>query len=145
MPVRCIQREVHSLTIQAGLDCADDFKNQPAAQLGLVYKLAREMFPVLERFPNDWATAEMVKQYLYNKRKNSVKKGYIPPREERLKKARAQCHRAVKTAKIAKVAAKKARREFALANKENMVGAAQDAANEDAMDEDEDEDEEGEN
>ncbi|KAH9941068.1 hypothetical protein B0H21DRAFT_664495, partial [Amylocystis lapponica] len=66
-----IIREVHELSIQAGLDYRDDFKDQPVEALGLLYKLARDIFPVLERFPNDWATAEMTKQYLYNKRKHS--------------------------------------------------------------------------
>ncbi|KAH9943972.1 hypothetical protein B0H21DRAFT_664768, partial [Amylocystis lapponica] len=64
-----ILREVARLSIQAGLDYCTDFKNQPAAELGLVYKLAREMFPMLEEFENDWPTAEIIKQYLYNKRK----------------------------------------------------------------------------
>ena len=49
---------------------------------------ARETFPILLDFPNDWATAEFVKQYLYNKRKNAVTKGYMPKRDERIKAAR---------------------------------------------------------
>ncbi|KAH9921277.1 hypothetical protein B0H21DRAFT_843729 [Amylocystis lapponica] len=113
-------REIAQLSIQAGLDYRTDFKNQPAAELGLVYKLAREMFPTLEQFANDWPTAEIVKQYLYNKRKNSVKKGYIPPRAERLKSAK-------DAGKVAIIHERRKSKATARVNKEN-VGASQTAA-----------------
>ncbi|KAH9922139.1 hypothetical protein B0H21DRAFT_827036 [Amylocystis lapponica] len=124
---KTILREVPMLGMQAGLDYREDFKNQPAAKLGLVYKLAREMFPHLDEFENDWATAEVIKQYLYNKRKNSVSKGYIPPRAERLQ--------AAKTAgKVALVRGR--RKEKGVANKENRGGALDEDVDE-PMDDDE--------
>ncbi|KAH9922694.1 hypothetical protein B0H21DRAFT_712627 [Amylocystis lapponica] len=119
-------REIAQLSIQAGLDYRTDFKNQPAAELGLVYKLsslaqAREMFPMLDEFANDWPTAEIVKQYLYNKRKNSVKKGYIPPRAERLKAAK-------DAGKVALIHERRKSKAAARVNKENRdVGAGQTA------------------
>ncbi|KAH9930798.1 hypothetical protein B0H21DRAFT_711943 [Amylocystis lapponica] len=109
---KMILREVPMLGIQAGLDYREDFKNQPAAKLGLVYKLVREQIPYLDEFENDWATAEIIKQYLYNKRKNSVSKGYIPPCAERLQ--------AAKTAgKVANIHSRG--KGKAVANKENTV------------------------
>lgn len=38
---------------------------------------SRERHPILRRYNNDWATEELVKQYLSNRRKNHYKKGYL--------------------------------------------------------------------
>ena len=36
------------------------------------------------RFPQNWATAELVKQYMRNHRRYEVKKGRMMPRDQRL-------------------------------------------------------------
>jgi len=38
---------------------------------------AREQHPFLARFVNDWATEEIVKQYMKNKRKHHYKNGWL--------------------------------------------------------------------
>ena len=35
------------------------------------------------RFPQNWATAELVKQYMRNHRRNEVRKGRMMPRHDR--------------------------------------------------------------
>ncbi|EGO01390.1 hypothetical protein SERLA73DRAFT_151835 [Serpula lacrymans var. lacrymans S7.3] len=49
-------------------------KNQPEKELGDLFRLARHYHPYLARFQNDWATSELVKQYLSNRRKNKSRK-----------------------------------------------------------------------
>ncbi|KAJ6608983.1 hypothetical protein B0H10DRAFT_511046 [Mycena sp. CBHHK59/15] len=39
---------------------------------------ARERHPYLQEFQNDWATEEIVKQFIKNRRNNSYHKEYIP-------------------------------------------------------------------
>ncbi|KAJ7073434.1 hypothetical protein B0H15DRAFT_935016 [Mycena belliarum] len=82
---RAILRTVHASVGRVGLDFTQDFRQQDPAKLAAVYKLTRKKHPYLTRarFPLDWAQAEMVKQYLRNKRRYSVRRGYIPNRETR--------------------------------------------------------------
>ncbi|KAJ7637884.1 hypothetical protein DFH06DRAFT_643532 [Mycena polygramma] len=79
------QRSVHANVARANIDMTVDFRRQDAAKLAAVYKLTRKGFPYLtrDRFPLDWATAEVVKQYLRNKRRYAVKRGFIPKRADR--------------------------------------------------------------
>ncbi|KAK7057846.1 hypothetical protein R3P38DRAFT_2498204 [Favolaschia claudopus] len=80
-----IQRLVHHNVARANLDFTVDFRQQDPAKLAAVYKLTRKDVPYLSRcrFPLDWALAEMVKQYLRNKRRYAVKCSYIPNRATR--------------------------------------------------------------
>ncbi|KAJ7710498.1 hypothetical protein B0H17DRAFT_1190230 [Mycena rosella] len=80
-----IGRTMRKNVIRADIDYTIDFRRQDPAKLAMVYKLTRKAFPYLTRarFPLDWAVAEMVKQYLRNKRRYGVKKQYIPDRETR--------------------------------------------------------------
>jgi hypothetical protein len=41
-----------------------------------------------KRFPNNWATAEIVKQYMKNHRRHAVRTGRMKPRNERRLDAR---------------------------------------------------------
>ncbi|OBZ65538.1 hypothetical protein A0H81_14385 [Grifola frondosa] len=45
---------------------------------------ARDMHLFLSQFLGDWATAEIVMQWMRNKCKHAVRMGYIPKREERI-------------------------------------------------------------
>lgn len=38
---------------------------------------ARERHPILKKYMHDWATEELVKQYVKNKRKNGYNKGWL--------------------------------------------------------------------
>ncbi|KAG1898840.1 uncharacterized protein F5891DRAFT_1190322 [Suillus fuscotomentosus] len=66
-----IQGDVHLLCAQVGLDFRTKYVHQPAEVLSKIFKLARREHPYLKQFQNDWATAEITKQYLQNKRKQS--------------------------------------------------------------------------
>ena len=48
---------------------------------------AQEQEAYLARFDSSWATADMVKQFLRNRRKYAVRKGYILPRAQRVAQA----------------------------------------------------------
>ncbi|KAF7348741.1 hypothetical protein MVEN_01393200 [Mycena venus] len=80
-----ILRHIHTNVARANLDYTVDFRRQDPGKLAAVYKLTRKEFPYLTRarFPLDWALAEMVKQYLRNKRRYAVKRGFIANRETR--------------------------------------------------------------
>ncbi|KAG6824013.1 hypothetical protein H0H92_008273 [Tricholoma furcatifolium] len=62
--------------IRVGLDTNVSFGRQDPDKLAKVYKLNRNAFSYLtkRRFPADWASAEMVKMYLRNQRKETKRK-----------------------------------------------------------------------
>ncbi|KDQ52463.1 hypothetical protein JAAARDRAFT_40311 [Jaapia argillacea MUCL 33604] len=67
-----ILRSVRDLVTAAGLDCMEDFRNQPPAKLGEIYRVARERQKHLKNFTNNWPTAEIARQFLANRRKAEV-------------------------------------------------------------------------
>ncbi|TBU31205.1 hypothetical protein BD311DRAFT_752850 [Dichomitus squalens] len=73
---RSIQRTVRDLIGRAGLDYHSIWRQQPKAVIGKVYRVARGRQPYLRRFVNDWATEEMVKQYLRNRRAYARRQGF---------------------------------------------------------------------
>ncbi|KAJ7848002.1 hypothetical protein B0H14DRAFT_2356918, partial [Mycena olivaceomarginata] len=79
------QRSVHTNVVRTNIDFTIDFRRQDPAKLAAVYKLVRNSSPFLsrERFPLDWAIAEITKQFLRKKRKHAVRRGYIGNCEER--------------------------------------------------------------
>ncbi|THH18873.1 hypothetical protein EW146_g2191 [Bondarzewia mesenterica] len=83
--IRCI----HDWVLNAQLDWRFTYRNQPHDKLAKIFKLARETFPTLERFQNDWATAELLKQYITNRRKYAKKQGYTDLRQAAVTKCRA--------------------------------------------------------
>ncbi|KAJ6559313.1 hypothetical protein B0H10DRAFT_2445960 [Mycena sp. CBHHK59/15] len=82
---RAILRTVHFNVARANLDVEADFGHQDPAKLASIFKLTRKEHPYLtqRRFPLDWTTAEMVKQYLRNKRRYGVRCGFIADRKTR--------------------------------------------------------------
>ncbi|KAH9889498.1 hypothetical protein C8Q73DRAFT_161502 [Cubamyces lactineus] len=83
---KAVQRSIRNLVVMANLDWKEDFRRQNAENLARLYRVARDEHPILRRFQNSWLTAELVKQFLQNKRKYAVKQGYID--RESLKTAR---------------------------------------------------------
>ncbi|KAG2143021.1 hypothetical protein DEU56DRAFT_793022 [Suillus clintonianus] len=69
-----IQTTVHELCSRVDLDFKVLYNAQPTSSLAKLFKLARRDHPHLEKFQNDWATAELVKQFLQNKRKANKKR-----------------------------------------------------------------------
>ncbi|KAJ7433125.1 hypothetical protein B0H11DRAFT_2122734 [Mycena galericulata] len=84
-----IQRAVHINVVRAHLDVKQDYRKQDPGKLAAAFKLTRKQFSYLneKRFPMNWAIAEMVKQFLRNKRRYGVRRGTIPNREMRKRQA----------------------------------------------------------
>ncbi|KAI0373515.1 hypothetical protein BV20DRAFT_920496, partial [Pilatotrama ljubarskyi] len=68
LPFHCTQRTIRSLVGNAGIDHRLVWRRQPKDVLGKLFRVARKRQPYLHRFVNDWATEELVKQYLKNRR-----------------------------------------------------------------------------
>ncbi|KAH9833142.1 uncharacterized protein C8Q71DRAFT_725821 [Rhodofomes roseus] len=79
----CI-RVVHEVTMALKINWQKDYAHQDPLVLCRLFRAAQEAEPYLARFQASWATADLLKQFLWNHRKNTVKKGYIPRRAERL-------------------------------------------------------------
>ncbi|KAF9230904.1 hypothetical protein BU15DRAFT_83045 [Melanogaster broomeanus] len=73
-PVTMLKAGVHDLVSRVRMDFDVPYNKQPPAQLGKLFKLTRRRHEYLEKFENDWPTAELVKQYLQNKRKAKKRK-----------------------------------------------------------------------
>ncbi|KAJ2919999.1 hypothetical protein MD484_g409, partial [Candolleomyces efflorescens] len=67
---RSIQRTVKHAAIQAGIDLHSRFRAIPVEKLANIYK---------KRFPGDWPTIELLKQFLKNHRKHDRKTGRLEP------------------------------------------------------------------
>ncbi|RDX50224.1 hypothetical protein OH76DRAFT_1482379 [Lentinus brumalis] len=76
---KAIQRSLHKLCHASGLDWTKDFRLQKTDSLALLYRAARKAHPVLKTYENDWATAELVKQYFQNARSWAREMKYLPP------------------------------------------------------------------
>ncbi|KAJ7234604.1 hypothetical protein C8J57DRAFT_156438 [Mycena rebaudengoi] len=74
---KTIQRNLRDLVHNARIDWEIPWKDTPAAAKAALFEVARERHPYLAEFQNDWATEEIVKQYIKNKRNNAYKKEYI--------------------------------------------------------------------
>ncbi|KAJ7868166.1 hypothetical protein B0H13DRAFT_2064625 [Mycena leptocephala] len=74
---RC--RTLRDLVLQARINWEVQWSEVPAASKAQLYAVARERHPYLARFTNDWATEEIVKQYIKNKRRHAYKNGWLEP------------------------------------------------------------------
>lgn len=89
------KRNLHDLVLAARINWECPWKDTPAAAKATFFEVvsyfrtftwilptfpiqARERHPYLAEFQNDWATEELAKQYIKNKRNNAYKKKYIP-------------------------------------------------------------------
>ncbi|KAF8205822.1 hypothetical protein K438DRAFT_1964234 [Mycena galopus ATCC 62051] len=82
-----IQRSMHKAVTRVHLDLTLDYCKQAPEKLGAVYKLMCKDHNYLtqKRFPFNWASAEMVKQYLRNQCRYAVKMQRLPARKEQRK------------------------------------------------------------
>ncbi|KAF8834097.1 hypothetical protein BDN67DRAFT_1016865 [Paxillus ammoniavirescens] len=75
-----IQRTVRDLCHAARLDWTRLYREQPPRDLGNLFEVARKQHPHLNCFRNNWATAELVKQYLRNRRKYARRRNHFTDR-----------------------------------------------------------------
>ncbi|PIL31776.1 hypothetical protein GSI_06480 [Ganoderma sinense ZZ0214-1] len=66
-----ILSDVRKLVIKAGLDTSKGIRKQDPVKLGAIYEIARDKRPLLTQFENDWATSQIIIQYLANVRRSS--------------------------------------------------------------------------
>ncbi|KAJ2911600.1 hypothetical protein MD484_g8815, partial [Candolleomyces efflorescens] len=66
-----IQRTVRRAIVQAGVDMHSSLRAIPPEKLAAVYKKVRDTHPYMDRrrFPSDWPTLDLMKQYLRNHRR----------------------------------------------------------------------------
>ncbi|KAJ7845963.1 hypothetical protein B0H14DRAFT_3454699 [Mycena olivaceomarginata] len=72
-----IMRNMHDLTHQASINWEQPRAKTPAGAKEKLFAVARERHPILKRYENDWATEELVKQYIKNKRRHGYRKGFL--------------------------------------------------------------------
>ncbi|KIM60587.1 hypothetical protein SCLCIDRAFT_1183162 [Scleroderma citrinum Foug A] len=66
-----IQRTVRALCHEGGLDLQRTYHQQSTCDLANIFEVAKKRHPYLNCFRNNWATMELVKQYLANRRKHT--------------------------------------------------------------------------
>ncbi|KAF4586750.1 hypothetical protein EYR40_010765 [Pleurotus pulmonarius] len=71
-----IMRAVRRNAARAGIDYRRLYREQDHDILGKIFKAGRQLFPYLtkDRFPHDWAQAEILKQFLKNSRRSGAKR-----------------------------------------------------------------------
>ncbi|KAJ7780646.1 hypothetical protein DFH07DRAFT_949876 [Mycena maculata] len=79
---KALMRNIRDLVLQAGINWEVPWAKVPAEAKGKLYAVARKRHPILKRYVNDWATEEIVKQYIKNKRCHGYTKGFLEPPAE---------------------------------------------------------------
>ncbi|KAK7452186.1 hypothetical protein VKT23_012289 [Stygiomarasmius scandens] len=74
---KALQRRVKDLVGHARIPYEVPWKDVPAKTKSTLFEAVRQDQPFLARYKNDWATEELAKQYLKNKRKNAYKNGWL--------------------------------------------------------------------
>ncbi|KAJ6538262.1 hypothetical protein DFH09DRAFT_893741, partial [Mycena vulgaris] len=74
---KALMRNTRDLVLQAGINWELAWAKTPAEAKAKLYAVARERHPILKRYVNDWATEELVKQYIKNKRRHGYRKGWL--------------------------------------------------------------------
>ncbi|KAJ7655447.1 hypothetical protein B0H17DRAFT_1073443 [Mycena rosella] len=74
---KALMRNVRDLTLQAGINWELPWAQIPASNKASLFDVARARHPILEDYVNDWATEEIVKQYIKNKRRNGYKNNWL--------------------------------------------------------------------
>ncbi|KAJ7907418.1 hypothetical protein B0H13DRAFT_2273676 [Mycena leptocephala] len=147
---KCLLRNVRDLALNARINWELPWKQIPVDQKASLFEVARTRHPYLAKFENDWATEELVKQFIKNRRNRAYKNNWIPvPAQYQYLKANAakrdpHAPRG-KQRKLAKVgaAAKAASKKKAVTAKSRNVAPAKakrTARKRRATDSDEDED-----
>ncbi|KAJ6607277.1 hypothetical protein B0H10DRAFT_1956375 [Mycena sp. CBHHK59/15] len=76
---KAIQRNLRDLTLNACINIEVPWADMPAVAKAQLFAVARERHPYLAAFVNDWATEELVKQYIKNKCKHTYKQNWLVP------------------------------------------------------------------
>ncbi|KZT54448.1 hypothetical protein CALCODRAFT_485572 [Calocera cornea HHB12733] len=84
---------VRVAAIQHGIQPGDTMLSMHEETLAKVFKAARLKYPELAKYKHDWATRDMVKQYVKNKRYSAIK----PERERRRAEKAAKAEEASQT------------------------------------------------
>ncbi|KAJ3494992.1 hypothetical protein NLJ89_g10700 [Agrocybe chaxingu] len=116
-----ILRSLRDLVLQSRINWELPWSQIPASEKSKLFQVARERHPVLKRYMNDWATEEIVKRYMKNKRAHHYASGWleVPEKYQYLKEnssKRDPNGSRVKRAK-AELAAKKSRKATRAAEK----------------------------
>ncbi|KAH7879637.1 uncharacterized protein C8R40DRAFT_1165892 [Lentinula edodes] len=84
---KAILRGVREAVMQSRLPWQNAWADIPAADKAMILAVMRSRHKFLQRFINDWATVDMIRQYLKNKRKPLYRSGEleIPPKYAYLK------------------------------------------------------------
>ncbi|KAJ7879219.1 hypothetical protein B0H14DRAFT_2566823 [Mycena olivaceomarginata] len=72
------KRNVRDLVLNARINWELPWKRIPVQQKASLFDIARKRHPYLAEFHNDWATEELVKQFIKNRRNNAYKNEWIP-------------------------------------------------------------------
>ncbi|KAJ7760573.1 hypothetical protein B0H16DRAFT_577321 [Mycena metata] len=67
------QRSLRDLVIQGGINCESPWADVSAEVKAKVFAVAAKRHPILERYFNSWATEEIMKQFVKNRRNNKYK------------------------------------------------------------------------
>ncbi|CAA7267807.1 unnamed protein product [Cyclocybe aegerita] len=120
-----ILRSLRDLVLQSRINWELPWAQIPASKKAKLFQVAREHHPVLKRYMNDWATEEIIKHYMKNKRAHHYASGWleVPAKYDYLKEnaskrdpnrsrvSRAKAELAVKkSCKRVRVAKKRGRR-----------------------------------
>ncbi|KAJ7661452.1 hypothetical protein DFH06DRAFT_374050 [Mycena polygramma] len=71
------QRNLRDLLLQAGIPWELPWAKVPVGLKDKFFRVAAKKHPILERYENDWATEEIAKQAIKNKRRTSYKNGSL--------------------------------------------------------------------
>ncbi|KAL1751511.1 hypothetical protein FB107DRAFT_278609 [Schizophyllum commune] len=77
-----ILRRVRDLVTGAQVDCVAGWRKLRDEEKAKIYRAARETAPYLKRFVNDWATEEIAKRFLSNRRQHLYDVGELTPPEK---------------------------------------------------------------
>ncbi|KAJ7138979.1 hypothetical protein C8R44DRAFT_867150 [Mycena epipterygia] len=70
---KSLMRNIRDLTLQAGIDWERPWAETAAAAKAKLFDVARARHPILGDYVNDWATEEIVKQYIKNKHRHAYR------------------------------------------------------------------------
>ncbi|KAL1698519.1 hypothetical protein EV121DRAFT_274373 [Schizophyllum commune] len=138
-----IVRRIRDYVIAAQLNVEKEWRQIAPEDKGKLYRVARTDIPFLQRFVNDWATEEIAKRYLKNKRQHLYRTGELarPTKYAHLKANAAKRDRDGSRRKKALVNAEAAKRakakKAATAVRRARKGGKSHVASESAMDVDE--------
>ncbi|GLB46019.1 hypothetical protein LshimejAT787_5900010 [Lyophyllum shimeji] len=70
---KSLQSNLHDLVIGLDINWELEWSQIPVQDKANLFEVARNRYPILTRYHNDWATEKFVKMYCKNKRKNAYR------------------------------------------------------------------------